>query len=189
AIDWFKTLPLWLDLEGLRVVHACWDSVQINRIMQNYGNDALLTDELLHAAARRSSWQFRAVEILLKGKEISLPKGTYFYDKNGIRRHDIRMRWWASGNTYKDLCLGSERAHTNIPDDPVLGDHLVEYGREEKPVFLGHYWMDGEPVPLAENVACLDYSVANPGGKLVAYRWNGEQKINPDNFVSLERFD
>ena len=24
AIDWFRTLPVWLDLPGLRVVHACW---------------------------------------------------------------------------------------------------------------------------------------------------------------------
>ena len=23
-VDWFLTLPLWLDLPGLRVVHACW---------------------------------------------------------------------------------------------------------------------------------------------------------------------
>ena len=23
-IEWFLTLPLWLDLPGLRVVHACW---------------------------------------------------------------------------------------------------------------------------------------------------------------------
>jgi hypothetical protein len=23
-IDWFLTLPLWLDLPELRVVHACW---------------------------------------------------------------------------------------------------------------------------------------------------------------------
>ena len=23
-IDWFLTLPLWLDLPGLRIVHACW---------------------------------------------------------------------------------------------------------------------------------------------------------------------
>ncbi len=24
AVSWFATLPLWLDLGGLRVVHACW---------------------------------------------------------------------------------------------------------------------------------------------------------------------
>ncbi len=25
VIEWFKTLPLWLDLDDLRIVHACWD--------------------------------------------------------------------------------------------------------------------------------------------------------------------
>ncbi len=24
AIGWFRTLPLWLDFGGLRIVHACW---------------------------------------------------------------------------------------------------------------------------------------------------------------------
>ena len=24
AVSWFKSLPVWLDLPGLRVVHACW---------------------------------------------------------------------------------------------------------------------------------------------------------------------
>jgi hypothetical protein len=24
ALDWFRGLPVWLDLPGLRVVHACW---------------------------------------------------------------------------------------------------------------------------------------------------------------------
>lgn len=24
AIDWFQTLPVYLDLDGLRMVHACW---------------------------------------------------------------------------------------------------------------------------------------------------------------------
>jgi hypothetical protein len=33
AVDWCKTLPLGLDLGGLRVVHACWHaaSQQISR--------------------------------------------------------------------------------------------------------------------------------------------------------------
>ena len=28
-IDWFMTIPLWLDLDGLRVVHACWSDDHI----------------------------------------------------------------------------------------------------------------------------------------------------------------
>jgi hypothetical protein len=36
-------------------------------------------------------------------------------------------------------------------------------------------------------VACLDYSVARPGGKLVAYRWDGEQQLDAGKFVAVER--
>jgi hypothetical protein len=35
---------------------------------------------------------------------------------------------------------------------------------------------------MAPNVACLDYSVAK-GGKLVGYRWSGEQDLKENNFV------
>ncbi len=49
------------------------------------------------------------------------------------------------------------------------------------PVFVGHYWLTGTPTPLAGNVACTDYSVAK-GGKLVAYRWDGESTLIADKF-------
>lgn len=189
TISWFKTLPLWLDMEGLRVVHACWDPVLIDRISREYGDGALLTDDLLREASRSGTWQYRAVETLLKGKEIRLPEGSFFHDKDGTRRHEIRVRWWAEGRTYRDVYMGPESAVTHIPEDPIEGDHLVEYGRDEKPVFLGHYWMEGTPEPLAANIACLDYSVAKPGGKLVAYRWNWEKSIRPDSYVCSDRVD
>ena len=60
---------------------------------------------------------------------------------------------------------------------------------DQPPVFLGHYWLTGEPTPLEQHVACLDYSVAMRGGKLVAYRWNGEQELREDAFVSVERVE
>jgi hypothetical protein len=49
--------------------------------------------------------------------------------------------------------------------------------------------MEGEPVPLAPNIACLDYSVAKPGGKLVAYRWDGEKVLDPGKYVTVERIE
>jgi hypothetical protein len=52
-----------------------------------------------------------------------------------------------------------------------------------KPVFIGHYWLSAsKPEILADNVACLDYSVAK-GGFLCAYRWQGEQRLSNDHFV------
>lgn len=189
TVEWFGTLPLWLDLRGLRVVHACWDPDFIARITQAYGTAAQLTEEMLHRSADRDTWEYRAIETLLKGKEIELPDGGYFHDKNGNRRHEIRVKWWATGQTYREVYMGPEGAVTHIPDDPIKGDHMVEYGHEEKPVFLGHYWLDGMPSPLADNIACVDYSVAKPGGKLVAYRWDGERKIEASKYVISERID
>jgi len=56
------------------------------------------------------------------------------------------------------------------------------YQRQEKNVFFGHYWLKGEPSLYKENICCLDYSVAK-GGKLVAYRHGGANKLDKENLV------
>ena len=187
TIDWFKTLPLWLDLDGLRVVHACWDQSYIDQILKFQDGDNRLGEKLLYTSADRTTWQHQAIEKLLKGKEITLPDGGPFDDKDGNKRHAIRVRWWGPTGTYQDAFIGPESARTHIPDDPIEGDHLIEYGASEKPVFVGHYWLEGEPLPLAANIACLDYGVVKSGGKLVAYRWDGEASIDASKFVSVDR--
>jgi len=188
VIEWFKSLPLWLDLEGLRVVHACWDKDLIGKILDAQSGSSMLTDLLLRQSSVRGSWQYEAIETLLKGKELKLPNGQMFHDKDGHPRHKIRVRWWdQAARTYREAFMGPSSAETHIPDDPIDGDHLLEYGPTEKPVILGHYWMEGDPSPLAKNIACVDYSVAKPEGKLVAYRWDGEQIIDPGKFVWVER--
>ena len=183
VIKWFKTLPLWLDLDGLRVVHACWDFDYIAKI-----GKPILTEDLLQQSSVIGTWQNDVIETILKGKEIPLPNGQSFLDKDGNPRKHIRTRWWDSqAKTYKQVFFGPEDALTHIPNDPISGDHLIDYKSDDKPVFLGHYWMEGDVKPLAENIACLDYSVAKEGGKLVAYRWDGEQKIDIDKFVFVKR--
>lgn len=185
VIQWFKTLPLWLDLDGIRVVHACWDFDSIEKL-----NTPILTDDLLQQSSIKNTWQFHAIETILKGKEISLPNGVQFYDKDGNPRHHIRTRWWDKhAKTYKEVFFGPDVALTHIPNDNILGDHLIDYREDDKPVFLGHYWMEGEIAPLADNIACLDYSVAKLEGKLVAYRWDGEQILDKEKFVFVNRYD
>ena len=186
VIEWFKTLPLWLDLDGLRVVHACWDFNLISKV-----GKSVLTDDLLQQSSIKDTWQYDAIETLLKGKEIPLPNGQSFLDKDGNSRRHIRTRWWdTKAKTYKQVFFGPDDALTHIPDDSVIGDHLIDYAHDNKPVFLGHYWMKGDIQPLADNIACLDYSVADakdPNARLVAYRWDGEQKIDTDRFVFVNR--
>lgn len=186
TLNWFMELPLFLELEGLRVVHACWDPDAIDVLTPQMRSGNRLTPDLLVAACRKDSPEFEAVETLLKGKELKLPEGESFPDKEGTVRHRMRIRWWEEGEqTYRSIFMGPASAETHIPDDPVPGDHLLTYSHREPPVFLGHYWLEGTPEPLAHNVACLDYSVAKKGGALAAYRWDGEQELSADKFVTV----
>lgn len=111
--------------------------------------------------------------VCLRVKKFPLPDGRSFTDKDGNERHEIRVRWWDKATNYRDAFIGPESALTHIPDDPIEGDHLIDYSHSAPPIFLGHYWLEGAPEALASNIACLDYSVAKEGGQLVAYRWNG----------------
>ena len=184
ALSWFRTLPMSLELDGLRVVHACWDDSSIAVIKaagDKYGGH---TNDFMHAAFDKNDPLYQAVEIVLKGKEAALPDGVTFEDKDGHVRTSTRVRWYTSpeGKTYRTYAL----------TDTINCDDLLEpstmktespYPATAKPVFVGHYWLSGDrPAILADNVACVDYSVAK-GGFLCAYRWHGEQKLSNDNFV------
>ena len=190
VIDWFRTLPLWLDLGELRIVHACWEPRLIGKLAASNGGSNLLTEDLLIQASRRGQWQFEDDRDAAERKGNPVTHDASFRDKDGSLRHNIRVRWWdQSATNYRDAFLGPESARTHIPDDEIAGDHLVEYSHEAPPVFLGHYWMEGEPAPLASNIACLDYSAAKSGGRLAAYRWDGEQVLKQERFVWVERVE
>ncbi len=184
-LDWFYTLPLYLDLGGIRVVHACWDFESIAFLEKEYGGR--LNRKLLVISARRGRREYHAVDAILKGREVRLPRGFSITDKEGTVRRRARIKWWGEllPATYRDIVIEENTALPALPVPPGAIKGLP-YGAGEKPVFFGHYWFSGRPRVLAPNAACLDYSVAL-GGKLVAYQWEGESRLNDGNFVFQRR--
>ena len=73
---------------------------------------------------------------------------------------------------------------SDLPGAPPVG---ILYPSDERPVLFGHYWMtphDARPIlTRSPNVCCLDFSIARPGGLLAAYRWDGEDKLDPDRMA------
>lgn len=190
-VDWFLTLPLWLDLDGIRVVHACWHAGFMAELRPFLDGGLRLTPDLMLAASREPADPaekdngefsvFKAVETLTKGIEVPLPDGRTFRDKDGHKRHRVRVRWWDDGAiTYRQSALLSEQEREDLPPEPIPA-HARQGSQGSKPLFFGHYWMNGRPSLLSETVACVDYSVAK-GGKLVAYRWDGEAKLDASRF-------
>ncbi len=183
TIEWFRQLPLWKDLDGIRVVHACWDRDAIGVIEKAIVEHGRLTTRFMQLASQHQSTLYTAVDNTLKGKEISLPVGISFKDKDGQSRTKTRVKWFANpmGMTFREYSLPPRRI---IPDNCVPeGLAATPYSSTEPPVFFGHYWLNSiRPTALGPNVACVDYSVAR-GGDLCAYRWSGERILSDEHFV------
>jgi len=122
--------------------------------------------------------------------EVKLPNGMSYTDKEDIERDDIRITWWnaKSKKSWREIAMGPKDLKNRLPHDSGPKPPInVEYHASEPPVFVGHYWLNGIPEPLAPNVACVDYSVARSKGALVAYRWQREHLLNKEHFVSVSR--
>lgn len=196
TLDWFSKLPIWMEVElpaggRCRAVHACWDNAQIATIARALEDHAGVSIAFLTEAMNRDSPLFQAVETVLKGKELRLPTGYSYFDKEGHERTAIRARWYerpAPGACYQDYALQADPIACAIKIDDAHLSTITPYPKESPPVFLGHYWLRAErPMRLASNVACLDYSVAK-GGLLCAYRWDGEAVIDDSRFLWTASF-
>ncbi len=188
-IDWFRTLPLFLEIDGIRIIHACWDFYYIDYIKKRLPENKL-TNEFLIKSVKKGTKENFAIQILLKGKEIKLPLGQVYFDKDGHKRKKIRIKWWKvlQNPTYKSLIVNvpSQIIDLDIPQQALK--YHKPYLENEIPVFFGHYWKSGNPKILSNTACCVDYSIAK-GEKIVAYRWNGEQKLDNNNFIFQENVD
>jgi len=183
AVDWFLTLPLWLELPELRVVHACWHADYMADLEPVLRTGNHLDDSLVAAASRKGTSEYRAVEALLKGVELQLPPGSSFRDKDGIERQHARVRWWdAAAITYRAAALVPPGSETHLTDEEIPSEARVGYAND-KPVFFGHYWLTGKPDVQSPSVACVDYSAGKADEPLVAYRFEGESELNSSRFV------
>ena len=193
-IDWFLTLPLWLDLPAFRVVHACWHSTFMSWLEPHLQQGRYLTYDLMADATAEPTNEeekddaapsvFKAVECLTKGIEVPLPIGHSFLDKDGHERTRVRVRWWdEEAITYRAAAMMAPEERAALPDSPLPAHARLRLG--ETPVFFGHYWLTGEISLQSSRAACVDYSAGN-GGPLVAYRFDGEPALSGEKFVFVE---
>jgi hypothetical protein len=184
-IDWFKTLPPFLELGGIQVCHAWWKPESIDVIRSGLTNGGILDDGFLFDSFIKRTPAWRAIEDVTKGYEVELGNGASFLDHNGIPRKEIRVRWWdESADTYRKAALVPESERARVPDLPLPTDVALG-ARSDVPTFVGHYWLIGTPGIQSPSIAVLDFG-AGKAGPLVAYRWSGEDRLMNDNIVFTE---
>ena len=194
-LDFLKTLPLYLETDLFRAQHACFD-LKCAEVLKAENIRSFMDgdfDELIARAKDKNDEYddslYWPISLFLKGPELDLPEGLTFRDAEGVLRKRTRIRWWIcpKNKNLQELSFqpGVELPPREVPLEIQTRDF---YGESERPVFFGHYWLTGLPELIRDNVCCLDYSVAGyrGDGRLVAYRFDGEQKLDNRKFVSVE---
>ncbi|EYD74037.1 putative diadenosine tetraphosphatase [Rubellimicrobium mesophilum DSM 19309] len=181
-VDWFLTLPLWRDLDGLRVVHACWSQPHIDIIAARRPDGRLQPEDLWEVATESTDFG-RAVKIVVGAPELDLPAPYSFHDRNGDERRRVRIAWWrADAPTWRQASLSVPNP-LELPEGDVPTGHAVAFYPEgSTPVLVGHYKMDGTPSIEAPQAACLDYP-----STACAYRWRGEGRLAKTQLLLAER--
>lgn len=183
-IEWFKTLPLWLDLGVIRIVHACWNNGYMSQLLSDpdFHKGNTINDGLWIRSNKEGNQVFYALEGICKGLEVELPTGYHFLDREKQRRNKLRIKWWENNfSSYRNAALVPTEILLNIPDILMEEDsRITPY--EGVPVFFGHYGLRGIPKLLGSNIACVDYS-ASPERILTAYQWSGEKVLDESNLV------
>lgn len=189
--DWFQQLPLFVDAERFRVVHACWDAPMIAQMTLDYPNGRI-DQAFVQAAAEPGSFASRVFNRLLRGTDMRLPDGLTLTGGDGYTRAHFRTKFWAEApQTYGDIVFQPDALPEHVAQRALTTEQkqrLLQYPLDQPLLFVGHYWRRGQPAPIQANLACLDYS-AVLNGKLVAYRLDQERQLEPSKFcwVDVER--
>lgn len=162
TLDFFRTLPLALEREDLRIVHACWhdemikiaaDSTDVQKLFDHHAakiKKFVTSQNTLNEIDVRIEKQNRnPVKVLTSGLEQKVDKP---FEASGKLRYEKRVEWWKEYNGQRFCVFG----HYSIPlGKPRRADHAfcVDFG-------VGKRWKEREK--LAE--------ASTPPTKLAAIR-------------------
>ncbi|HPR31828.1 MAG TPA: metallophosphoesterase [Prolixibacteraceae bacterium] len=185
TIRWFRTLPFFLDLGTLRIVHGSWNDEHIETILRFMNGEQKIKKSFLKAYIQIPLLN-KAVNEIIRGLEFNLPKDLIIKDQKGISRRSFRIRWWESTGrkTFSDLSFGNRFLLPAYTIPPEILPEVRPYPVGLPPVFFGHYCLEKGHLLVQDNLCCVDRCVTR-SQTLTAYRWSGEKKLDPGNMVYI----
>jgi hypothetical protein len=185
TLSWFMEIPLYLDFDAFRVVHACWDQPLVDALEKECPG-GIIDEPFLRQSVDSSTLAYRILDRLTRGVHLPLPAGVEIHSGDGFTRRSFRAHFWArEPQTWGDVIFQPDNLPGALEERELTAAErarLPHYGLDQPPLFIGHYWCEGVPALPTANIACLDYSAVK-FGRLVAYRWSGERRLDANHFV------
>jgi len=184
-LKWMRTLPLFLDLGDIRVVHACWKNENIELIKTHFNEDRIKKSKLreifeTNVIVADSIWE------TCKGVDFKLPKDLLVFDSSGQPHRSFRSKWWVNpeGKTFKQISLESRFKLPKYTVPKEIIQFAEPYPDNAPIVFFGHYCLNSKTGIFADNICCVDSCVSRTR-KLMVYRWSGEKKLDKNNIFKI----
>ncbi len=189
--DFSATAPNWKWVGDITYLATCEGWLYLEVLIDLYLRKVIgwamskrMTADLVGDALQMALWSRKMPKGFIVHSDRGSQYGSSLY-QSLLNRHDLRCSMSARSNCYDNACAESfsrsRSTHGRYPRRPA------RLCWRKAPV--GHYWLTGEPEPLNQYIACLDFSSAaghsrgSDVGKLYAYRWDGEKVLSKDRLV------
>ena len=184
-LKWMRSLPFYLDLDEIRIVHAYWNDQDI-RYLKAFIPEGRLKKGFLRTIHEEQHPSASIIYKVLKGLEYNLPQDLILKCDKGMSRNIFRMNWWESPKkkTFRELSFGNKFVLPEYTVPKQIAPSFEPYSPDKPAVFIGHYSLNEGADIFQGNICCVDSNVTGTG-QLSAYRWSGEQKLLRENIVSV----
>lgn len=185
--QWIEQLPLFIENQNFRVVHAAWLPKDIAWLKDAYGPTPLAHD-CLGGASDPSNHTSEILQRLLNGVDWPFLPVNQSLSDTGTDQELYRMAWWqnpGSATRLENLIVRDPDCELESVNESEYRDRFTGYPNNSKPVFLGHYCMTGEIKLQAHNVFCIDWCIYKTEA-LTVYRWSGEARLLPEHIYSFK---
>lgn len=81
-LQWFYSLPLFVEIDEIRAVHACWDDAYLDWLKQH--NLQQINPDFLVRAHVKGGVEYSIIDETLKGKEIDIPEEYAWADQDDV---------------------------------------------------------------------------------------------------------
>jgi len=170
-IQWICQLPLFLDFDNTKAVHAIWDENFYPFLSENNSVKKMI--------------EFIAVNPEYKENLNKTIMGITYKFKNEKRLKPVffRYKWWESE---KEIPVSQMFMHKSEHFPKELESEInfehFQIKLQKEPVFFGHFNLQGFPYLTSPTKCCLDFGGAK-GGYLTSYRWDGENILDAKKIV------
>ncbi len=172
---WLRTLPLFLDLGDIRIVHACWKDSNISVIREKLPVGKIPKVVLRNLVTEYNSGLSQAILQTIRGVHHILPRDLRIYDQRHRHHRFYRIRWWQDpqGLTFQEWSFESKFRLPSYTIPIEIIPSVEPYPEDAPLLFFGHYCRGNGPFVVARNLCCVDGCVTGKR-RLTAYRWDGE---------------